>query len=58
MKTKQIKCFQSGVSNNGQVEREANEWIAKNKIDAVSIHSDYNFWNGYTCNVTYNKTVE
>lgn len=49
----QIKIFKSGSCNNGIVERDANQWIKDNNIDAVTIRSSYGFWDGYKCEVIY-----
>ena len=50
-----IKSFNSDCCYDNIVERRANEWILQNKINVIDIRTKYSFWDGYKCEVIYEK---
>ena len=52
---KQIKVFKSARSYENIVERRANDWIKRNNIKVINIKTSYSFWDGYKCEVIYEK---
>lgn len=53
--SKQIESFKSSCDYNNIVERRANEWISNNNINVIDIRTSYSFWDGYKCEVIYEK---
>ena len=52
---KQIKSFKSSCDYDDIVGRQANDWIIKNNINVIDIRTSYSFWDGYKCEVIYEK---
>ena len=52
---KRIESFYTDCFYNNLAERRANDWINKNDINVIDIRTSYSFFNGYKCEVIYEK---